>query len=75
MHFERAFQGSGVPRGLVQSLMIDHDMVQRVIQHESIAFVSFTGSVSGGHAVYRAVANRFIDAVREKQVENRREQG
>jgi len=45
--------------------MIDHDMVQRVIQDPAIAFVSFTGSVAGGRAVYHAVSNRFIDATLE----------
>ena len=34
--------------------------VARVIADERVAFVAFTGSVGGGHAVQRAAAERFI---------------
>jgi acyl-CoA reductase-like NAD-dependent aldehyde dehydrogenase len=40
----------------------DHDGVAELIGDERVGFVAFTGSVSGGHAVQRAMAKRFIAA-------------
>ena len=45
---------------MFQYLHIDHEQVGRVIGDERIAFVAFTGSVAGGHAVQSAAAERFI---------------
>jgi acyl-CoA reductase-like NAD-dependent aldehyde dehydrogenase len=39
---------------------MDHAQVARVIADPRIAFVAFTGSVPGGHAVQKAAAARFI---------------
>ena len=65
-HFVDAFLEAGAPEGLVTALHTGHDEVAQVIRHPSIGFVSFTGSVPGGGAVYRAVASeRFIDATLE----------
>ena len=59
--FERAFADAGVPH-VVQSLLIDHAQAARVIADPRVAHLSFTGSVRGGHEVYRAAAaERFID--------------
>jgi acyl-CoA reductase-like NAD-dependent aldehyde dehydrogenase len=48
-----------------QSLYADHAQVARAVQHPSVAYVSFTGSVAGGRAVYKAAASAqthtFID--------------
>lgn len=34
----------------------------QAIRHPDVAYVSFTGSVSGGHSIYQAASQRFIDA-------------
>ncbi len=54
--FEQAFLAAGAPAGLVQALPVDHATAARLIAHRRFGFVSFTGSVRGGHEVYRAVA-------------------
>jgi acyl-CoA reductase-like NAD-dependent aldehyde dehydrogenase len=60
--YAEAFAAAGLPQGVFQYLHIDHDQVARVIEDERIAFVAFTGSVAGGHAVQRAASSRFIAA-------------
>ena len=43
----------------------DHAQVAQLVQHADVGYVSFTGSVAGGRAVYRAAAasraHTFID--------------
>jgi acyl-CoA reductase-like NAD-dependent aldehyde dehydrogenase len=58
--YAEAFKAAGLPEGVFQFLHLDHDQVARVIADPRIAFVAFTGSVSGGRAVQRAAAARFI---------------
>jgi acyl-CoA reductase-like NAD-dependent aldehyde dehydrogenase len=58
--YAEAFKAAGLPAGVFQFVHIDHEQVARVIQDERIAYVAFTGSVGGGHAVQRAAAERFI---------------
>jgi acyl-CoA reductase-like NAD-dependent aldehyde dehydrogenase len=58
--YSEAFKAAGLPDGVFQHLHMNHDQVARVIADPRIAFVAFTGSVSGGHAVQRAAAERFI---------------
>ncbi len=58
-HFEKAF-GEQVP-GLVQNLVMDHRQTLEAIADSRVDHVVFTGSVPGGHAVYRAASRRFID--------------
>jgi acyl-CoA reductase-like NAD-dependent aldehyde dehydrogenase len=58
--FAEAFKAAGLPAGVFQFLHLDHAQVAKVIGDERIAFVAFTGSVSGGHAVQRAASARFI---------------
>ena len=58
--YAEAFAAAGLPDGVFQYLHVDHDQVERMIGDERIAFVAFTGSVAGGHAVQRAAADRFI---------------
>lgn len=55
---ERAFADAGAPPGLVQALPVDHAVAKRLIDTRRFGFVSFTGSVRGGHEVYRAVADQ-----------------
>ncbi len=58
--FEEAF-GALEPAGLLANLVLSHEDTERVIADPRIHHVSFTGSVAGGHQVYRAAARRFID--------------
>ncbi|MGH7621678.1 MAG: aldehyde dehydrogenase family protein, partial [Gemmatimonadaceae bacterium] len=58
--YAEAFAAAGLPDGVFQYLHVDHDDVARMIADERVAFVAFTGSVAGGHAVQRAASNRFI---------------
>ena len=58
--YAEAFAAAGLPPGVFQYLHMDHDQTARVIGDARIAFVAFTGSVPGGHAVQRAAAQRFI---------------
>jgi len=61
VRFERAFAEVGVPN-VVQQLLVSHEQAARIIADPRVAHLSFTGSVRGGHEVYRAAAaQRFID--------------
>ena len=60
--YAEAFAAAGLPAGVFQFLHLDHEQVGRVIQDERVAFVAFTGSVGGGHAVQRAASERFVSA-------------
>ncbi|MGS1008299.1 aldehyde dehydrogenase family protein [Achromobacter anxifer] len=59
---ERAFREAGAPKGVFQYLHANHDIVHRLIRAPEIGYVSFTGSVRGGHAVEESAAGRFIGA-------------
>lgn len=43
-----------------QILHCTHEQVAELVQDSRVNFVGFTGSVDGGHAIQRAVSNRFI---------------
>jgi acyl-CoA reductase-like NAD-dependent aldehyde dehydrogenase len=58
--YAEAFKAAGLPAGVFQFLHLDHEEVGRVINDQRVAFVAFTGSVGGGHAVQRAASERFI---------------
>jgi acyl-CoA reductase-like NAD-dependent aldehyde dehydrogenase len=58
--FAECFQTAGLPDGLFQALHMTHGGVERAITDPRVDFVAFTGSVAAGHAVQRAVAERFI---------------
>ena len=55
-----AFRAAGLPHGVFQFLHLDHAQVRKLIADPRVAFVAFTGSVAGGHAVQRAASGRFI---------------
>jgi len=59
-HFEEAFRSLG--EGLVANVIVNHAQTSALIGDARIGHVSFTGSVGGGHAVQRAMSERFIDA-------------
>jgi len=54
---EHCFTAAGAPSGLVQALPVDHVMVAELIARRRFGYVAFTGSVRGGHEVYRTVAH------------------
>ncbi|MGQ0545223.1 MAG: aldehyde dehydrogenase family protein [Betaproteobacteria bacterium] len=58
--YAEAFRAAGLPEGVFQFLHQDHQQIQRMIGDQRVAFVAFTGSVAGGHAVQQAAAARFI---------------
>lgn len=58
--YSEAFRAAGMPDGVVQHLHVTHEDVARIIGDPRIAFVAFTGSVAGGHAVQVAASGRFI---------------
>jgi acyl-CoA reductase-like NAD-dependent aldehyde dehydrogenase len=58
--YTEAFKAAGLPAGVFQHLHLSHPQVEKVIADPRIAFVAFTGSVPGGHAVQRAASSRFI---------------
>ena len=60
--YREAFEHADLPPGVFQYLHGSHDAVGRMIADPRIAFVSFTGSVEGGHAVQQAASRRFIPA-------------
>jgi len=58
--FAQAFEQAGLPSGVFQFVHCTHEQTARLIASPEVAFVAFTGSVEGGHAVQRAAASRFI---------------
>src|SRR5689334_10061508 len=60
--FRECFLEAGLPEGVFQALHLSHEDTERVVKDARIAFVAFTGSVAGGHAIQHAVAERFIGA-------------
>ncbi|MBI4636487.1 MAG: aldehyde dehydrogenase family protein [Candidatus Rokubacteria bacterium] len=61
-HFVDAFAKTELPPGLIAALRLDHEATARLIRSGEVDYVSFTGSVAGGHEVYGHVATRLIDA-------------
>jgi len=58
--YAEAFKAAGLPDGVFQFLHLGHSQVEKIVSDPRIAFVAFTGSVGGGHAVQNAAASRFI---------------
>ncbi|MBK5290169.1 MAG: aldehyde dehydrogenase family protein [Acidobacteriia bacterium] len=63
--FAEAFTAAGLPEGVFQYLHLGHADVSRLIADPRVAFVAFTGSVEGGHAIQRAASGRFIGTALE----------
>lgn len=60
--YAQAFTAAGLPEGIFQFLHLSHQQVAEVISDRRISYVAFTGSVTGGKAIQKAVGNRFINA-------------
>jgi acyl-CoA reductase-like NAD-dependent aldehyde dehydrogenase len=58
--FAECLEAAGLPSGLFAVLHLTHADTERVIRDSRTDFVAFTGSVSGGYAVQRIAAERFI---------------
>ena len=61
-HYAAAFAAAGLPKGVFQFLHMTHDQTGRVIADSRIDYVAFTGSVTGGKAIQKAIGERFITA-------------
>jgi acyl-CoA reductase-like NAD-dependent aldehyde dehydrogenase len=55
-----AFAEGGLPMGVFQHLHLSHDAAAGIIDSGQVDFVSFTGSVPGGHGVQKAASRRFL---------------
>jgi acyl-CoA reductase-like NAD-dependent aldehyde dehydrogenase len=58
--FQRAFDDAGLPPGLFQHLVLDHDQMASIIASGAVDTVCFTGSVPAGRSMERAAAGHFI---------------
>ena len=58
----KALLDSGIPDGVFQYLHLDHASTSKIISDNRIDHVLFTGSVSGGRQVKKAIGERFINA-------------
>ena len=56
----QACDEAGFPKGVFQFLHLSHADTSRVIEDDRVNFVSFTGSVSGGHSIQKSASQRFI---------------
>ncbi|KAI0050672.1 succinate semialdehyde dehydrogenase [Auriscalpium vulgare] len=55
--FALALTHAGVPEDVIQVLHLTPALTAHAIQHRLVDFVSFTGSVAGGHAVEKAAVD------------------
>ncbi len=58
--FADAFRMAGLPEGVFQNLVMDHEQTARVIASGRVQQVNFTGSVAGGRAMEAAAAGQFL---------------
>ncbi len=59
---DKASKFSGIPKGVFQFLHLDHNSTSKIIADNRIDHVLFTGSVSGGRQIKKAIGERFINA-------------
>ncbi len=60
VHFARAFEEAGAPKGAVSAIFLDYEGTERLVADERIDHVLFTGSVHGGHRIMAAAKDRFL---------------
>lgn len=58
--FAEAFKAAGLPEGLFQYLHLTHSDTANVIRDSRVNFVSFTGSVGGGHQIQKVAGESFV---------------
>ncbi len=59
--YAELLEAAGLPPGVCEVVHCDHDAVARMVADPRVAYVAFTGSVSGGRAVVKAASGRFLD--------------
>ncbi len=60
--YAEGFKAAGLPEGVFQFLDLSHEDAEKMIADPRVDYVNFTGSVRGGHAVQKAISNKFIVA-------------
>jgi len=65
IHFAKAFEKAGLPQGIFNVVNLSHEATAQLMQHSFIQSISFTGSVTGGHAVQKSLVNRFVKTTLE----------
>ncbi|MGL4496118.1 MAG: aldehyde dehydrogenase family protein [Beijerinckiaceae bacterium] len=63
--FAQAFAKAGLPQGLFQTLVLDHEASLTLIASGAVDQINFTGSVEAGRAIERAAAGTFAHVVLE----------
>ena len=58
----KAAKNASIPESVFQILHLDHSSTSKIISDHRINHVLFTGSVSGGREVKKAIGTRFIGA-------------
>ena len=61
VRFAKAFKAAGLPKDVFQNLVLSHEQTAQIISGGRANMVCFTGSVSGGKAMEKAAAGRFIN--------------
>jgi acyl-CoA reductase-like NAD-dependent aldehyde dehydrogenase len=54
------FEAAGLPNGVFQALHMTHAGTEQAIADPRVDFITFTGSVAGGHAVQYTASSRFV---------------
>jgi succinate-semialdehyde dehydrogenase / glutarate-semialdehyde dehydrogenase len=62
---EGLFLEAGYPEGVFQNLLIHHDRVEKVIEHDTVKAVTLTGSERAGKAVAEAAGRNLKKSVLE----------
>lgn len=55
-----AARAAGLPEGVLEHIHMGHPLTAQAVRDPRVGFISFTGSVAGGHAVVAAAAGRFV---------------
>ena len=58
--FQQAFDAAGLPAGVFQHLVLDHQQTASIIASGAVDMVCFTGSVPAGEAMESAAVGQFI---------------
>ena len=59
--FQQAFDKAGLPKGVFQHLVLNHQQTAEIISGGLTNMVCFTGSVAAGRKIEEAAAGRFIN--------------
>jgi succinate-semialdehyde dehydrogenase/glutarate-semialdehyde dehydrogenase len=62
---EEVFTKAGVPEGVFQNLIVDHDQTEKIITHDAVQAVTLTGSERAGSAVAEIAGKHIKKTVLE----------